>query len=412
MNRHRTIAAVSLSAALLGAAGCARLSSAWSSLTAPSTQPSIAPAPVAQGEEAGANQPAVVAEVYSPVSVEPLKAPAINVFGELDNQPFKNKPENGDFGFQQHSFSDEGADNDVSIDPTGRYLVFSSTRHAEKPEIYLQRVDGTSVTQLTSDAADDANPAFSPDGKSIVFASTRAGSWDLYLMDLDGRNVTQLTSGPAQDMHPSFSPDGTRVAYCSIGGRSNQWELWVVSLVTREKKMIGYGLFPAWSPDKSVDRIAFQRARQRGSRWFSLWTLDLVDGEARRITEVAVSSNAAIISPAWSPDGKRLAFSTIVEPAQSSKGRPRGQQDVWVVDSDGGNRNRLTDGNGINLSPTWASDNRVYFISDRGGHENIWSVRMEGRSNFRVAADNKKDAAGKPAPKTAVGSSDPAEVGK
>ena len=115
--------------------------------------------------------------------------------------------------------------------------------------------------------------------------------------------------------------------------------------------MIGYGLFPSWSPDKGVDRIAFQRARQRGSRWFSLWTLDLIDGEARRMTEVAVSSNAAIVSPCWSPDGSGWrSRPSIVEPAQPRERQgppPVGQQDVWAIDADGGNRQRPgSDGNG------------------------------------------------------------------
>jgi len=77
-------------------------------------------------------------------------------------------------------------------------------------------------------------------------------------------------------------------------------ELWTVDLASGEKRMIGFGLFPVGRRQGSR-QIAFQRARQRGSRWFSLWTLDLVDGEARRITEVAVSANAAIVSPCWSP---------------------------------------------------------------------------------------------------------------
>jgi TolB protein len=235
-------------------------------------------------------------------------------------------------------------------------------------------------------------------------------------MDLDGRNVTQVTSGPSQDMHPTFSPDGTRIAYCSVGGRSGQWEIWTINLATRERRMIAYGLFPCWSPDKTGDRIAFQRARQRGSRWFSLWTLDLIDGEAHRITEVAVSSNAAIISPSWSPDGRRLAFSTVVDPAQTVRGRPRGQQDVWIVDADGGNRHRLTDGTSTCLSPCWAIDNRVYFVSDRGGHENVWSVRTQTprvSGNVASAATAQPEAAKKEAepagripPRTAVGSTD------
>jgi TolB protein len=193
-------------------------------------------------------------------------------------------------------------------------------------------------------------------------------------MDTDGRNVVQVTSGPMQDIHPSFSPDGTRLAYCSMGPRSEQWELWTIDLKSQERRMIGTGLFPVWSPNKSKDQIAFQRARQRGSRWFSLWTLDLVDGEAHRTTEVAVSSNAALVSPWWSPDGENLTFSTIVEPARTAGGRPQGQQDIWMIGADGSNRRRLTDGSGTNLEPYWAPDNRIYFISDRGGRECVWSV--------------------------------------
>lgn len=396
----------------LAAAGCSRVSNAWSALTAksqPVSQDTQAnPTPVAQGEHASANASATVAEVFTPAPSEPVHIPVINIFGELDGRQTKTVDQSPESAYQQHTATDEGYDADIHIDPTGKWMVFASTRHSEKPAIYLQRVDGTSVTQLTADGSDNAQPRFSPDGKSIAFCSTRNGSWDLYTMDLDGRNVVQVTSGPAQDMHPSFSPDGSRIAYCSIGGRSGQWELWTVSLATRERKMIGYGLFPAWSPDKSVDRIAFQRARQRGSRWFSLWTLDLIDGEARRVTEVAVSSNAAIISPAWSPDGKRLAFSTIVEPAQTNKGKPRGQQDIWIIDADGAGRNRLTDGTSTCLTPCWASDNRVYFVSDRGGHENVWSVRAGPSNTWPVAAGEPK----RDAPKTAVGSSDNTDVAK
>jgi TolB protein len=187
--------------------------------------------------------------------------------------------------------------------------------------------------------------------------------------------------------------------YSALGERSNEWELWTVSLTTGERRQIGYGLFPSWSPDKGVERIAFQRARQRGSRWFSLWTLDLIDGEARQVTEVAVSSNAAIVSPAWSPDGKRLVFATIVDPVPTPgvKKHRKSEQDLWTIAADGSDRRRLTDGNGMNLSPVWSTDNRVYFVSDRAGTECVWSVRPETASVVTAAAPapaEKKQAVG------------------
>jgi TolB protein len=298
--------------------------------------------------------------------------PKVNVFGELDGAAPRDAKTISESGFAQHTFADEGYDSDVSVSPDGKWLVFASTRNNEHADIYLQRVGGLSVTQLTCDDASDAFPSFSPDGKQIAFCSTRAGTWDIYVMDLDGKNATQITSGSSQDLHPSFSPDGKRLVYCSAGARSGNWELWTVNLTSGEKKMIGQGLFPTWSPDKKCDRIAFQRARQRGSRWFSLWTLDVVDGEARRFTEIAASSNAAIVSPTWSPDGKRLAFATIVNPSRSKDADS--QQDIWLIDADGSNRQRLTDGSGVNVNPFWSSDNRIFFVSDRSGNECIWSA--------------------------------------
>jgi TolB protein len=336
--------------------------------TGPTTMPTDAPAPQA---------------TFELVSIEAPKSPQINVFGEFDGVQRQPPRRIGEAGFQQHTYLDEGYDGDVAVDPKGQWLVFSSTRHAEHADIYLQRVDGISVTQLTSDDAADANPVFSPDGSRIAFCSTRAGNWDIFVMDIDGRNVTQVTNSMMQEIHPSFSPDGTRLVYSAMSPRSQLWELWTVNLLTNERRMIGFGLFPTWSPAKDKDQIAFQKARARGSRWFSLWTLDLVDGEARRVTEVTVSSNAAIVSPSWSPDGKRLSFATIVEPAKGQAG----QQDIWTVSADGTNRHRITDGTGVCATPFWGADNRVYFVSNRGGADCIWSARVDQTNAATVKVD-------------------------
>ncbi len=331
-----------------------------------------------------ASKPAPISESML-VSQPEVTLPAANVFGELPNTPTDPRAGASEFGFQQHSFVDEGYDADPCISPDGKWALYSSTRHSETTDIYMQKVDGLAVTQLTSDAADDAFPTFSPDSQRVAFASNRSGSWDIYLMDRTGKNITQITSGPAHDMHPTFSPDGTRLAYCSLNSRG-QWELWIVNLGTNERRQIGYGLFPKWSPDTSKDVIAFQRARNRGGRWFSIWTCELIDGESRSITEVAVSTNSAVVSPSWSPDGKQLSFATIVDPNQvDSRGKPMGQQDIWTVSADGTGRHRLTDGKGINTSPFWASDGRIYFVSNRSGTDCIWSVTAGGK-NFSTAA--------------------------
>ncbi|HWP41390.1 MAG TPA: hypothetical protein VNL70_10730, partial [Tepidisphaeraceae bacterium] len=89
-------------------------------------------------------------------------------------------------------------------------------------------------------------------------------------------------------------------------------------------------------------------------------------------------SNAAIVWPSWSPDGTKLSFVTIVEPGRYSDGRPRTQQqDIWTINVDGTSRRRITDGAALYATPFWGSDNRIYFVSDRGGTECIWSARAD-----------------------------------
>ncbi|MFT3788608.1 MAG: DPP IV N-terminal domain-containing protein [Tepidisphaeraceae bacterium] len=147
---------------------------------------------------------------------EPEKpAGDVNVFGELDGVGPSVYTPGGKGGFIQHTYVDEGYDADVRVSPDGKSLIFTSTRHSEHPDIYTQRVDGLAVTQITTDPADDAFPCFSPDGKRVAFASNRTGNWDIYVMDLDGTDVEQITRSPAQEIHPSFSPDGTRLAFCA-----------------------------------------------------------------------------------------------------------------------------------------------------------------------------------------------------
>ncbi|MCX5658181.1 MAG: DPP IV N-terminal domain-containing protein, partial [Planctomycetota bacterium] len=291
----------------------ARTGMVSSTSTAPATPPS--------GPTAGAN----------PVdrAVRPL-----TLYGQLpDSGAARQSPLDSPDNLVRVTFADEGSDFDPCVDPSGQSVVYASTQHRQSADLYLKKIGGTTVTQLTNDPGNDVMPAFSPDGTRVAFASDRTGRWAIYLMDIQGGQPIQITSDANDNIHPSFSRDGKRLTYCSHGGQSGQWEIVVVNLDNpAAKHFIGHGLFPSFSPVD--DRILFQRARERGTRWFSIWTVDLVNGEGMRPTEIAASSNAALITPSWSPDAKHIVFCSVIDPTPDDKTRPT-QADIWIVGADG-----------------------------------------------------------------------------
>jgi TolB protein len=91
--------------------------------------------------------------------------------------------------------------------PDGRQIVFYSSRDDDY-EIYIMDIDGRNQTRLTTSRGRDASPVFSPDGQWVAFESDRDGDYELFAMRPDGSDVRKLTSNQDGDWVPMFSPDG------------------------------------------------------------------------------------------------------------------------------------------------------------------------------------------------------------
>ena len=306
--------------------------------------------------------------------------------GTITNE---NSLTDGGGNLAQVSFATEGGDYAPDVDKTGTFLVYASTQHRPTFDIYRKSVDGRTVTQLTTDPSDDLMPSIAPDGSKVAFASNRNGNWDLYIMPIGGGAPTQLTADTDDEVQPTWAPDGRRVAFSRKNGRTNTWEIWIVDTQNPGlRSFVCEGFLPRWSPEEKKDVLLFQRARQRGSRLYGVWTIELVQGEGLSPTEIVSAKNAAVLQPGWSPSGDKIVFTTVVNPGGDSEWPT--QSDIWIINADGTRRIGLTNGRFRNMQPTWGADGRVYFVSNRGGIENIWSMAADGGQK---AADSVEFAA-------------------
>jgi TolB protein len=288
---------------------------------------------------------------------------------------------------------------DALLDLGGLILFENDAVTATNPEgdseIYVIRPNGSGLKQLTSNAGDDGDPSWSPDGRQIVFASTRDGVLfpgddfpvgELYVMRADGSNQTRLTNDEADDYYPEWSPDGQRIVFNSNRHDVNQRYLNIyvmdadgsdITRVTTSPELID-DWRPSWSPDGS--RIAFERRDYAADDTMEIYVVG-VDGSGEQ--NLTNHPTALDEMPAWSPRGDLIAF-------YSNRDAPSSDDltgEIYVMEPDGSNVRRLTSTPDGESFPQWSPDGRRLAFNrfvEATGHRDIYVMRANGSGETQV----------------------------
>ena len=231
--------------------------------------------------------------------------------------------------------------------------------------------------RITSEEVLCTAPSFAPDDHSIVYAQRDAGTWHIYERDLNTSAWTELTPGssPEDDYQPAWSPDGKNIVFRSEREGGGLFLLNAQSRAVSRLTNSGYN--PTWSPDGR--KIAFSTGSfndpvETSANGSSLEVVDLATRQIRKLasTQPAASS----LQPAWSPHGYRIAYWDT---------EPNGDRDIWTVDAtnlDKGPRAvAVMHDSWTDWSPAWSADGHyLYFSSDRSGAMTLWRVPINERS--------------------------------
>ena len=248
--------------------------------------------------------------------------------------------------------------------------------------LYMMDPDGSNVKLVV--AGDAFNPAWSPDGKKIVYQSGGVSDYDkkteIHVVNADGTGDITLTDDPAFDTDPDWSADGSRIVFVREKNDGKGSRVWVMKADGSGETQIPPGSKeddwqPSWA--RNGDRIAVSRRIQTPGRNTNRIVVMNPDGTG--VTDLNAPDG---FEPAWSPDGKRIAYMKMLNDLKSV---------IHVMNADGTGNAAVTTAAADDAQPAWSPDGtRIAFISDRSGESDfeIYVMAADGSGVTRLTEFN------------------------
>ncbi|HIE51260.1 MAG TPA: hypothetical protein EYP85_05840 [Armatimonadetes bacterium] len=225
-------------------------------------------------------------------------------------------------------------------------IVFASDRGGNW-DIWIMNADGSNLRRLTSSLEPEVDPRFSPDGRQILFSTKRGERHEVWVMDADGKGQRKITDGDQAD----WSPDGQSIVF-----RRN-WQIVTRHLARGKEKVVSPPLWrhcvsPAWSPDGK--KIAFAARLLAG---YSIYVVYLASGKCHRVI-----GERGACEPHWSPDGSKIAYQT--------------ETHIFTIRPDGKDKRQVTVHAGIQHYPEWSPDGKKIVYCQGPSPDGPWQLYL------------------------------------
>ncbi len=212
-------------------------------------------------------------------------------------------------------------------------------------DIWVSDKDGKNPRRLTSRAAPEFSPKFSPDGKTIAFTAAYDGNSDVYTIPVEGGEPTRLTWHPGRDTVNGWTPDGKEILFTS-------------------------------------------RREMTSGRSAQAWQISTNGGYPTKVMDAVIQEGA------WDATGKRLAYQPYITAHRGSSGwrnhRGGSTPPIWIIDPASGDLEKVPHVRASDTNPMWVNGD-VYFLSDRSGTKNVWHYDSKKKTVAQVTKETDWD---------------------